>query len=429
MFSVVNRQFIRLKHGLSFLAKVLAFACMLLLGTVLPQSAWATTFTETVPNGNGPIPNTFPPVGGTMFVLIGVNGNIYYQFVNPSTQFRGFPGTGTPTAFQGIPVFQLGPTQNLNCGTVSCSDYFGGGIAEGYARLTVRDADACPGNFDYQDVAFEVNGLPVASLSDLSAGSVERTNFAGTSTIGTEDCFRNQGGTETSTSWFDLPNNVLSNILSTGGTTPFIRDDDTGANTTRGDNFWFFTDGDDATGTPEVAPGIEIVKTADRTNYTAPGDVINYEFEVTNIGSVQLNGIVVIDSFITGTVSCPQTSLVTGESMICTGQHVVSQQNVDDDVVFVNTAEVTANPTEGALGNVSGVLTIPGPDADNSMTLTKVASKTTDLMAGEIVTYTYEVENTGNITLDAVSITDAHNGAGTLSAITPASVENIYSHI
>ena len=222
MLRAFDRIFKRQKSWIGQIAKAFALACMLLAGTVLPQTAWATTFTETVPNGNGPIPDTFPPVGGTMFVLIGLNGNIYYQFVNPSTQFRGFPGTGTPAAFQGIPVFQLGPTQNLNCGIVSCADYFGGGIAEGYARLTVRDADACPGNFDFQDVSFEVNGLPVASLSDLPAGSVERTNFAGNTTIGTENCFRNQGSTETSTSWFDLPNNVLSNILSTGGTTPFI---------------------------------------------------------------------------------------------------------------------------------------------------------------------------------------------------------------
>jgi len=123
--------------------KASAIAGLLLAGVAAAPTAWATTFTETVPNGNGAIPDTYPPVGGTMFVLIGANGNIYYQFVNPSTQFRGFGGTGTPAAFQGIPTFQLGPTQNLNCGIVSCSDYFGGSIVEGYARLTARDADAC----------------------------------------------------------------------------------------------------------------------------------------------------------------------------------------------------------------------------------------------------------------------------------------------
>ena len=150
------------RHGQLTAILRLLTAIILWFGLCMPAYVHATPFTETVPNGNGPIPNTYPAVGGTMFVLIGVNGNIYYQFVNPSTQFQGFAGTGVPTAFQGIPTFQLGPQQNLNCGIVSCNDYFGGGIAEGYARLTVRDADACPGNFDFDDVTFEVNGLTVA---------------------------------------------------------------------------------------------------------------------------------------------------------------------------------------------------------------------------------------------------------------------------
>ena len=393
------------------------------IGLCLPMQAHATPFTETVPNGNGPIPDTYPAVGGTMFVLIGDNGNIYYQFVNPSTQFQGFAGTGQPVAFRGIPTFQLGPQQTLNCGIVSCSDYFGGGIAEGYARLTVRDADACPGNFDFDDVTFEVNGLTVSSLSNLGPNDVQRTNLTGTTQIAnTENCFRNQGTAETSTGWFDLQQNVLDNILSVGSTTPFITDEDTGSNVNRGDNAWFFQDGVDATGTPEVAPGIEITKTADVTEYNAPGDVINYSFEVRNIGSVQLNSIVVSDSFITGNVICPQSSLVTGEIMICTGQHIVTQQNIDDDVVFVNTAEVTANPTEGQLGAVSGTLTIPGPDADNSATITKVASQDSNLNVGDTVTYTYVVENTGNITLNNVTIDDNHGGSGNLSAVSPAPV-------
>ena len=246
-------------------------------------TAQATPYTETVPNGHGAIPNTYPPVGGTMFVLIGTNGNIYYQFVNPSTQFEGFQLSGTPTAFQGFPTFQLGPTQNLNCGIVSCSEYFGGGIAEGYARITARDGDTCPGNFDFDDITFEVNGLTAASFTGLPANSVERTNLSGTTSNGFEDCFRNQGQTETSTAWIDLPTNVLGNILSSGGTTPFITDQDgpgvCGANCApNGDNFWFFTDGQDATGTPEVAPGILIEKTSDVPNYNAVGDIINYSF-------------------------------------------------------------------------------------------------------------------------------------------------------
>jgi uncharacterized repeat protein (TIGR01451 family) len=416
--------------------RYLAAATLAIAGmAAVCMPAQATPFTETVPNGNGPIPNTYPAVGGTMFVLIGANGNIYYQFVNPSTQFRGFQLTGNPAAFRGSPEFQLGPAQALNCGIVSCTDYFGGSIVEGYARLTARDGDTCDAstgssgsnnNFDYQDVEFEINGITVTNLSDLPANSVERTNFAGDTSLGFENCFRNQGSSETSTGWFDLTPvpGLLNNILTTGSTTPFINDSD-GWTNNRGDNFWFFDDGNDATGTPEVAPGIEIIKTADRTDYTAVGDIINYSFEVRNIGSVQLNSIVVTDSFITGAVSCPQTSLVSGETMTCTGQHVVTQQNIDDDIVFVNTAQVTANPTEGQLGNVSGTLTIPGPPANNSMTLTKTASNDTDVAVGETITYTYVVTNTGNITMDDVTISDAHGGVGTLSSMDPLEVDDL----
>ncbi|RVU84672.1 DUF11 domain-containing protein [Leucothrix sargassi] len=380
---------------------------------LLPAVATATTFTETVPNGNGPIPNTYPPVGGTMVVLIGANGNIYYQFVNPSTQFVGFEQTGSPAEFRGSP-FQLGPTQVLNCGTVSCSTYFGGSIVEGYARLTARDGDACPGNFDEDDVFFLLNGYTVSSLT---GPFTERTNLAGTTSLGTENCFRNQSSNETSTAWFDLTNvpGLLNDILTTGSTTPEIQDLDGSA--TRGDNFWFFTDGDDATGTPEVAPGITIEKSADVTQYTAVGDIINYEFLVTNIGSVLLNNVQVVDSFITGSVNCPKTSLVSGEAMTCTGTHVVSQTNLDNDVVFENTANVTAQPTEGTIGNVSGTLTIPGPDVDPALSLTKSASKKSNAVVGDTITYTYTVSNTSVLTIEDVTVSDVHAGSGTLSAI------------
>ncbi|MGB0906432.1 MAG: beta strand repeat-containing protein, partial [Maricaulaceae bacterium] len=349
-----------------------------------------------------------------MFVLIGVNGNIYYQFVNPSTQFEGYYNSGTPVAFRGNP-FQLGPTQNLNCGPTACVDYFGGSIVEGYARLTARDADACPGNFDHNDVFFEVNGIQVGGFT---GPNTQRTNMAGTVSYGFESCFRDQSTTETSTAWFDLTPvpGLLNNILTTGGTTPWVRDNDVR------DNHWFFKDGNDASGSPEVAPGITIVKTSNVSSYNAVGDVIVYSFEVENIGSVTLNNIVVTDSFINSAVSCPFTSRASGQSMTCTGSHTVTQANIDDDTVFTNTASVTANPTEGTLGSVSGTLSIPGPAPDNSMTIVKTATPDSGLELGDVISYTYVVTNTGNITLDSVNVTDVHDGAGTLSTITPNSV-------
>ena len=136
--------------------------------------------------------------------------------------------------------------------------------------------------------------------------------------------------------------------------------------------------------------------------------------------SVILNNIVVTDANITGAVSCPQTTLIVDEIMFCSAAHTITQDNIDFDITFVNVASVTANPTEGTLGDVSGTVTVTGPLANNSMTVTKSASPTTNVAVGDTVNYTYVITNTGNITLENANITDAHNGSGTLSAITPA---------
>ncbi|MEL6289143.1 MAG: hypothetical protein AAFQ35_10245 [Pseudomonadota bacterium] len=373
-------------------------------------AAQATPFTTTVPNGNGAIPSTYPEVGGTLFVLIGASGNIYYQFVNPSTQFQGFQNSGTPVAFRGNP-FQLGPTQALNCGPTPCSTYFGGAIVEGYVRLTARDGDSCPGDFDQNDLTFRINGINVTSFTGLAANSVERTNFAGTTSSGFENCFRNQGANETSTGWIDLTPvpGLLNNILTTGSTTPTIFDDDPN------DNFWFFRDGNDASGTPEVAPGISIEKTSNVPSYSAVGDAIVYSFDVENIGSVTLNNVQVTDPNVAG-INCPLTTLASGQSMTCTANYTITQENIDASSTFTNTALVSGEPTEGTLGNVSGEVTITGPAPNNAVTLAKAASPDSGLTTGDAVTYTYTVVNTGTITLTNVTITDSHGGSGTLSS-------------
>lgn len=59
--------------------------------------------------------------------------------------------------------------------------------------------------------------------------------------------------------------------------------------------------------------------------------------------------------------------------------------------------------------------TFPTPDPPapvNSLSVTKVANLTTNVPVGQSITYTYEVENTGNTTLTNISLTDTHNGSG-----------------
>ncbi|MGV6801718.1 MAG: DUF7507 domain-containing protein, partial [bacterium] len=361
-------------------------------------NAMATPFTETIPDGLGTqIPSTYPVIGGTMFVLEGANGNYYYQFVNPSTQFSGFSDTGTPAAYRGNP-FQLGPSQALNCGTTSCSTYFGGSIVKLYVRLTVRDGDTCTGEFDENDITFRVNGYDV---SNFTGPTSQETSVDGSIIYGTDTCFPNQTSSRTSTAWFTSTNSsLLNDILTVGSTTPTIHDLDGG-----GDNLWYFTDGNDASGSPEVAPGITIVKSASPTTYTNVGDTINYSFALENIGSVTINSIAISDPSIPASVSCPTTSLASAATTTCSASYSITQSDIDNGT-FVNTATVTGTPTEGSLGPVTDSATITGPAASPSWTVTK-STVSIPVQAGDTLDYTFSVDNTGNISVSGITVADA----------------------
>jgi LPXTG-motif cell wall-anchored protein len=68
--------------------------------------------------------------------------------------------------------------------------------------------------------------------------------------------------------------------------------------------------------------------------FANPGDVITYEFEVTNDGNVPLTDIDVADLDLGGiNVSCPKTDLGIGESMTCTADYPVTQGDIDAGVV------------------------------------------------------------------------------------------------
>jgi uncharacterized repeat protein (TIGR01451 family) len=57
-----------------------------------------------------------------------------------------------------------------------------------------------------------------------------------------------------------------------------------------------------------------------------------------------------------------------------------------------------------------------------AISLSKTASSATYSTVGDVITYTFTVENTGNVTLSDISISDALPG---LSAISPATIATL----
>jgi large repetitive protein len=189
-----------------------ALTTLVVLAAITPQ-AMATPFTMTVPGTAIAVPSAYPQAGGVVIVMIGVNGNVYYQFSDPTGAFVGFQNTGTPAAFRGNP-FTINNPIALDCGIRSCTDYFGGSVAQLFVRFSAQDGDTAAGNFDFNQISLRMNGFTVGNWSSVAT---QTTNTSGTTALGTQTGF---GNNTFDTGWFSSTNAaLLSNLLTTGSTT------------------------------------------------------------------------------------------------------------------------------------------------------------------------------------------------------------------
>ena len=135
------------------------------------------------------------------------------------------------------------------------------------------------------------------------------------------------------------------------------------------------------------------MKTATPGTYDSVNQVISYSYLVTNVGNVTLAGPFTVDDD-KATVSCPtDTSLAPGASITCTASYVVTQADLDAGSV-TNTAtatngKVTSNPDTETVTAVQ----------DPALTLVKTATPGTYSAVGDVISYSYLVTNSGNVTL------------------------------
>ncbi|MEX3015486.1 beta strand repeat-containing protein [Gymnodinialimonas hymeniacidonis] len=170
---------------------------------------------------------------------------------------------------------------------------------------------------------------------------------------------------------------------------------------------------------PTRTPGITLTKTADLTSFNAALQTITYTFEIENTGNITLTGTPAINDPDATGITCnplPAGGLLPGGTVTCTGTYETEQADVDAGQV-VNTATASLpNPLDpGTPLTSTGSVTVPAVQTP-SITLTKTPDVANFTGANQTITYTYVIENTGNVTLTAAPVlTDDRIGATDLS--------------
>ncbi len=156
---------------------------------------------------------------------------------------------------------------------------------------------------------------------------------------------------------------------------------------------------------------LALAKTASPSTVTSAGDKVTYTFAVTNNTNVTVRDVAVSDTqsapagSLTSGPTCDSTTLSPSETATCLATYTVTQTDIDhgsiDDTALANATSPTGASLQSNTATAS-VTVIQSP----AIAITKTASPTTVTAAGQSVTYTFVVTNTGNVTLTSLTVAD-----------------------
>jgi hypothetical protein len=156
---------------------------------------------------------------------------------------------------------------------------------------------------------------------------------------------------------------------------------------------------------------------------------------VTNTGNVTLTNVLPSEGTFSGTgtkpvVVCPggAATLVPGQTLTCTATYTVTQADLDSGATIANGATATGTPPASYTGPAfAGSATDPATSPAANVSVTQAAAmtlkKTADIAlvstVGQVITYSFLITNTGNVTLINVKPVEGDfGGAGDAPVIT-----------
>ena len=158
--------------------------------------------------------------------------------------------------------------------------------------------------------------------------------------------------------------------------------------------------------------GLTITKTPDKTSASL-GDTITYTYVITNTSSGTINNLTLTDDKL-GSVTLSSTSLNPSENITATATHTVVVSDFPGPIT--NTATVSGTDTNVSFtANASASVTLNPYEA--SLGIAKTADRAS-ASPHEVITYTYTITNTGDVTINDLALNDSKLGAISLTSAT-----------
>ena len=158
------------------------------------------------------------------------------------------------------------------------------------------------------------------------------------------------------------------------------------------------------------SPAISVIKTADKATLEKP-ELISYTIEVKNEGNVSLSGIALYDTLPDGSAAVLNGPLAdtgsnnlldVGETWIYDSSYLVSQPEIDQGSVLVNTVTVNSNEAGSDVATASTALS-----QNPALSMVKSSEQSDFLAAGDKIEYQFAIQNSGNVVLQNVAMQDA----------------------
>ncbi len=178
---------------------------------------------------------------------------------------------------------------------------------------------------------------------------------------------------------------------------------------------------DEVTVNASLAPGLSLTKTASPETFSSAGEEITYAIVIENTGNVTISNITVSDP-LTG-MNQTIASLAPGSNANFTEAYNVTQADINRGSV-INTATASGQDPGGQTVSATGSATITA-ELNQALSISKMASSDTFSATGDVITYSISVENTGNVTLSNIVVTDPLTGMNqTIGTLSPGNIRN-----